>query len=54
MKKLNNEIFLGQCQDERIWIHSNTLGYGKWVSTLRLVKLIKDVTKEEKTGATIR
>jgi formylmethanofuran dehydrogenase subunit A len=28
-------------QEHRIWLHSNTLGYGKWISTLEIVKILK-------------
>ena len=48
MKKLNRELFLGQCQEERIWLHSNTLGYGKWISTLRLIALIKQLSQRKR------
>jgi hypothetical protein len=41
MKIINKELKLGECQEHRIWLHSNTLGYGKWISTLEIVKLLK-------------
>ena len=47
IRKLNREISIGECQDDRIWIHSNTLGYGKWVSVLHLVSIIKRLSERK-------
>ena len=47
IRKLNREISIGECQDDRIWIHSNTLGYGKWVSVLHLVSIIKRLSQKK-------
>lgn len=42
MKKMKNkEIEISEPQDSRVWIHSNKLGYGKWIKNNELTELIK-------------
>jgi hypothetical protein len=48
LKMLNQDISVGECQGHRIWLHSNHLGYGKWISNLRLITLIKSLSDRNK------
>ena len=41
MAEENKEIKIGEIQDERIWIHSNKLGYGRWIWNSQLTLLIQ-------------
>lgn len=36
----NKKIKVTEIQDERIWIHSSELGFGKWIYNSELQKLI--------------
>ncbi len=48
-KKIGNDIIeISHIQEDRIWIHSNYLGYGKWIYNNELEKLIDERNKENK------
>jgi len=38
----NNKISVIEVQDDRFWIHSKELGYGKWIYNSELKKLVKE------------
>jgi len=38
---VNKEIKVKEWQDERIWIHSTSLGYGKWFYNSELREAIQ-------------
>ena len=46
MKTRNEEINILEIQDERIWIHSNKLGYGHWIPNDKLRSLLIEKTNE--------
>ncbi len=47
-KKIGNGLIeFSHFQESRIWIHSNYLGYGKWIYNNELEKLI-DVRQKPK------
>ncbi len=36
----NDKIKIGDIQDSRIWLHSEELGFGKWINNSELQRLI--------------
>ena len=40
-------IKIGEIQDERVWVHSNKLGYGHWVYAWELDCLLTEKTIEQ-------
>ena len=46
----NKIIEIQEVQEDRIWIHSTYLGYGKWIYNNELEKLIDELSKREKNN----
>lgn len=42
----NEDIVITDVQDERIWIQSDSLGYGRWIPNSELRNLIENKEKK--------